>query len=222
MATTTKYRTCEFEPCHNLFVHRSRAGGKFKRYCSTSCGASTPRKEYTCSREDCGKVFTDRVTVPRKYCSQSCAAVVANRENPKRRPQGYCRDCNVPIRSNERYCTECRPSWRARALSVKIDAWTSGDRDIASYKTGALAEWARTHLLTLAEYKCTECGWDKPNPITGKPILTVDHVDGNWRNNSFDNLKVLCYNCHTLTETFGSLNVGSLSGARPYGESRRR
>ena len=26
MATTTKYRTCEFEPCHNLFVHRSRAG----------------------------------------------------------------------------------------------------------------------------------------------------------------------------------------------------
>ena len=38
--------------------------------------------------------------------------------------------------------------------------------------------------------------------------------------NSIDNLEVLCYNCHTLTETFGSLNAKSAgrrgSGPREY------
>ena len=39
----------------------------------------------------------------------------------------------------------------------------------------------------------------------GKPlVLQLDHIDGNSDNNMPSNLQLLCPNCHTQTETFGS------------------
>lgn len=55
------------------------------------------------------------------------------------------------------------------------------------------------------EYKCEECGikdWQ------GKPLsLQLEHIDGNHFNNSLDNLKILCPNCHSQTSTFAGKNV---------------
>jgi hypothetical protein len=34
-------------------------------------------------------------------------------------------------------------------------------------------------------------------------VLQVDHIDGDWYNNSIENLRFLCPNCHTQTETWG-------------------
>lgn len=52
------------------------------------------------------------------------------------------------------------------------------------------------------EYKCAICGNigihnDQPLP------LQIDHIDGNWKNNTIPNLRFLCPNCHSQTETFG-------------------
>lgn len=58
----------------------------------------------------------------------------------------------------------------------------------------------RRRLLEDREYKCELCGrvtW------LGKPIpLEVHHIDGNKKNNKKANLKLVCYNCHSLTATF--------------------
>ncbi len=41
----------------------------------------------------------------------------------------------------------------------------------------------------------------------GRPIpLELDHVDGNRKNNSLNNLRLLCPNCHALTPTYRSKN----------------
>ncbi len=34
-------------------------------------------------------------------------------------------------------------------------------------------------------------------------VLQVDHKDGDWRNNTKQNLRFLCPNCHSQTDTFG-------------------
>jgi hypothetical protein len=79
---------------------------------------------------------------------------------------------------------------------------------------GALLESARQYLVEEAGHRCTQCGWCVPNPKLGRPILAVDHIDGDWTNNFKSNLQVLCYNCHTLTETFCRLNDKSPVGSR--------
>ena len=55
---------------------------------------------------------------------------------------------------------------------------------------------------------CECCGlgnvWNN-SPIT----LQLDHIDGNSDNNAIDNLRILCPNCHTQTDTYGSKGTGN-------------
>ena len=65
----------------------------------------------------------------------------------------------------------------------------------------------------LLEEECSECGcgtiWND------KPLsLQLDHIDGDHTNNTLENLRILCPNCHTQTKTFGSKN------SRKYLETR--
>ncbi len=56
--------------------------------------------------------------------------------------------------------------------------------------------------------QCTMCGWSKRHPLTGRVPLHIDHIDGDITNNSPENLRLICPNCHSLTDTFGALNRG--------------
>lgn len=58
------------------------------------------------------------------------------------------------------------------------------------------------------EYKCENCGIDS---WQGQPLaLQVDHINGIHYDNRPENLRFLCPNCHSLTETFcGAGNTGT-------------
>jgi 5-methylcytosine-specific restriction endonuclease McrA len=49
--------------------------------------------------------------------------------------------------------------------------------------------------------KCMSCGYD-----ASIKALEVHHIDSNRKNNSIDNLNVLCANCHTITHKPGNFN----------------
>ena len=53
-----------------------------------------------------------------------------------------------------------------------------------------------------------DCGWCRVHPVTGKVPIELEHIDGNSLNNSPDNVKLLCPNCHSLTSTYKALNMG--------------
>ena len=65
-------------------------------------------------------------------------------------------------------------------------------------------------LLHMFGNKCQECGIDSWN---GKDIkCQVDHTDGDSTNNKLENLRLLCPNCHSQTETFAGRNKGKNVG----------
>lgn len=55
------------------------------------------------------------------------------------------------------------------------------------------------------EYKCECCGISEWND---KPIsLQLHHINGNHKDNSLENIQILCPNCHTQTDNYGSKNT---------------
>ena len=59
----------------------------------------------------------------------------------------------------------------------------------------------KRRLKSFKEYKCEVCGLP---PIWNGIELTLqlDHIDGDSLNNTIDNLRFICPNCHTQTDTF--------------------
>ena len=170
-----------------------------------------------CGNAECAKIFTPAHGSTGKFCSKSCAVKVNNR---KRRSQQECSalECTKQLTgAQKKYCSAtCQQVTQVLELRNK---WLVGEVD-GGDKSGELRKTFRKCLLNVANNECTECGWGVPNPVTGEVILTIDHIDGNWKNNAIENLKVLCYNCHTLTPTFGSLNKGKGIGPRSVGSRR--
>lgn len=57
----------------------------------------------------------------------------------------------------------------------------------------------------LKKNECEECGLSE---WRGKPLtIQLDHIDGERHNHRWENLKMLCPNCHSQTETYCGRNV---------------
>ena len=81
--------------------------------------------------------------------------------------------------------------------------WSKDDYDFESFSKGTPKKNGKTTLaplISLRGRKCEGCGLTE---WLGNPInLEVHHEDGDRLNNSMDNLKLLCPNCHSYTPNF--------------------
>ena len=139
----------------------------------------------------------------RKFCSKSCAAIHNNSLHPKRtngRIKPDCKNCGKKLDTFQKvYCNnKCQQEYFYKEISIpKI---LNGEVINSNTKKKYLKE-------TVLD-KCSECGvgeiWQ------GKLLtLQIDHIDGNSDNNNLSNLRLLCPNCHSQTETYGSKGNGS-------------
>jgi hypothetical protein len=114
-----------------------------------------------------------------------------------------CKECGRETK-NRKYCSsECADVGRKKEWEQKL----RDGKITYSYTNGMVRNW----LLKNREHKCECC---QLTEWLGKPInLTMEHKDGNACNNVPENLMLLCWNCHSMTPTFGHKNK---NGQRKY------
>ena len=88
-----------------------------------------------------------------------------------------------------------------------IAMWKDGEVDGGAGNWGDVSDYIRRYLFEKNDNKCSICGWGEVNKFTGKVPLEIDHIDGNPLNHSESNLRLICPNCHALTENYRGRNV---------------
>ena len=143
--------------------------------------------------KQCGKPISYEDRNRKEFCNSSCAAIYNNLQRGGIIKDNYCLNCGKPLsNSSRKYCNNyCQNEYEYKQY---IERWK---QELENGTTGKYNN------------SCQECGWNKVNPKSGKIPLQIHHIDGNCLNNKEENLQLLCPNCHSLTETFGSLNKES-------------
>lgn len=168
-------------------------------------------KEGKCSK--CGKdIIVDvRTDLKRVLCEQCRFSYLSEEEKEKLNLTGQCLFCHKKIKIGRKFC--CGNCQQEYNYIQKIKEWKQGNYSGIAGKD-ATSRIIRRYIFEKYDHKCAICGWCQKNPVTNKSPLSVHHIDGNYRNNSEDNLILLCPNCHSITPTYGSLNKGHGRGAR--------
>lgn len=176
------------------------------KFCSRSCSASA--SNYKKPSKNLKRFGKDRKTTARTICEFCGKKIAPNRVNGKRK---YC----------SRKCFFDSKRRKTDEHSIVVKDWLSGK--ISGTSRYSPKKFVRNYMMKLAGEKCQNCGWGERNKFTGKVPLQIHHINGDSRDNRFENLKVLCPNCHSLTENFGSRNRMCPDGkSRYYGTSKAR
>jgi hypothetical protein len=169
--------------CLSILEYKDRK----KDFCNRSCagsfnGAAFPKRKKSNRIIHESKTRKNTGTVYEKICLQCSTAF----HTILHRRKYCCRMCSTAYQINRR--DEKR---KISALSGK-----------ASHKT------IRDYLIKTVGAKCVLCGWSIMNQFTKKVPIELDHIDGNSDNNTIENSRLVCPNCHSLTATYKGANRG--------------
>jgi ribosomal protein L40E len=116
------------------------------------------------------------------------------------------------IKGQTKFC--CSKHFNEYQTQQKIELWLNGEDE--GWSGTNTKHFIRNYCLKKANYKCEICGWGEINPFSGNIPLELHHKDGNYKNNNIENLQILCPNCHSLTDTYKSMNKDSCRDRTEY------
>ncbi|MBR4231326.1 MAG: HNH endonuclease [Bacilli bacterium] len=116
-----------------------------------------------------------------------------------------CLNCGKPLKRKKVYCNNiCQKEYEYKRY---ICNWQNGIENGMKGKY-QISNYVRKYLFMKYGNKCSKCGWGERNVYSHVIPLEIDHIDGNYLNNSESNLILLCPNCHSLTSTYKGANRG--------------
>ena len=122
------------------------------------------------------------------------------------KPDVSCKQCGKLIFYRNTFChNTCMAAFHTSRKFHLIE--TKGVESISNSESGQ-RQILKKYLIHKHGEKCMKCGWDKENKHTGIIPIQIDHIDGDPHNQSLDNLRLLCPNCHSLTEFYGRRGKG--------------
>lgn len=119
-----------------------------------------------------------------------------------------CAFCNIKLHRHQYvYCSnKCQKDKEYREYILQ---WKTGQHSgLIGKSTETFSGYIKRYLFKKYNNQCSSCGWNRVNPKGMLPALEVEHIDGNSRNNSEENLTLLCPNCHSLTPFYKNFNKG--------------
>jgi len=125
-----------------------------------------------------------------------------------------CEYCGKELNKRQKkYCSnKCQLEKQQEDWEIRwkqgLESGIRGEYGISSH--------IRTYLLKKYSNKCSSCGWGEKNPYTNTIPLEVNHIDGNYQNNTEENLNLLCPNCHSLTINYKKANENGRSTRKKY------
>lgn len=111
-------------------------------------------------------------------------------------------ELGVPEISIWRRCKQLGLEFKNGGKRTKLDLHEILEGKHPQFQTNKLKQ----RLLNegVMENKCSCCGISEWN---NKPItMQLDHIDGNSKNHLLENLRMLCPNCHSQTDTWCGKN----------------
>ena len=99
-----------------------------------------------------------------------------------------------------KYCSNsCQQEYQHKK---SVEEWLRTGISPSNTKTsGTIKRW-----LMNKNPSCWNCGITEWNNNT--IVFDVEHIDGNYMNNTPNNLELLCPNCHSQTKTYKNKNKG--------------
>lgn len=129
--------------------------------------------------------------------------------------------CHSPLCSNLTKNKFCSPKCFGENKSeTLLQSYLNGEWN-GGTSTGLISHTIKAYILKRDNYSCVKCGFNTCHPDDDKPVVEVNHIDGNSSNHKESNLETLCPNCHSLTSNYRARNTGLGSvyrkeGARKY------
>lgn len=121
-----------------------------------------------------------------------------------------CKRLNCRVATMLTYFKRMNISYKGNQGTKNIQIVSDGEWFSINSTRSNMVIKKRILQYDLIPYECSHC--DIKDSWNGKPInLQLDHINGNNRDNRLDNLRFLCPNCHSQTDTYcgKSINTGN-------------
>lgn len=138
---------------------------------------------------------------------------------------GAAKVLGVHVDTFKKYCLLLDPSIYYNRMNRNGNGITKGGlrakvklQDVFAGKNPNFRrKWLKERLIkeNFLEERCSQCGYDERRTLDNKVPLVLDFKDGQPKNRTLENLRLLCYNCSfLLNPRSGSVGVRRLAEIR--------